>query len=184
VPTADRTSALVVIDVQESALPGCFDIGGVLARVNGLLGRARDSGCAVVFVQHEDPGDPLMTVGSPGWQLSAKLDRLGGDTVVPKRYRDSFAVTGLNDVLAGLGAQRLVLCGVHSDYCVVTTAMSALQHGYDVTLVSDAHTALPAELPSGTIPARMVVELVNARFATLRVPDRTIEVVPAELVEL
>jgi nicotinamidase-related amidase len=76
------------------------------------------------------------------------------------------------------------LCGVHSDYCVVTTAMSALQHGYDVTLVSDAHTALPAELPSGTSPARMVVELVNARFATLRVPDRTIEVVPAELVEL
>jgi nicotinamidase-related amidase len=103
---------------------------------------------------------------------------------MPKTYRDAFAATGLDDALTRAGAQRLVLMGVHSDFCMMTTALSAVQRGYDITLVSDAHTAQTAELRSGSIEGRLLADLVNARVATLRSPGRVIEVRPAARVEV
>ncbi len=59
-----------------------------------------------------------VTRGSPGWQLSATLDMLDSEPVVAKTYRDSFAGTGLSDLLAEGCARRLFVTGAHSDYCV------------------------------------------------------------------
>ena len=177
-------TTLIVIDVQESALRDCPNVNEVIANINQLVGRGRDAGCPVIFVQHDDPSDPDMVAGSAGWQLSPDLDRTDADMVMPKTYRDAFAATGLDDALSLAGAQRLVLMGVHSDFCVMTTALSAVQHGYDVTLVSDAHTAQTADLRSGSIEGRLLVDLVNARIATLRAPGRVIELLPAARVEI
>lgn len=183
-----RTSAtgttLLVIDVQEAVLTGCLDVEGVLARINLLIARARRAGVPVVFVQHQDPEDPEMTPGSAGWQLAASLDRAEGDRVVAKEFRDSFADTELEAVLERSATRRVIVSGAHSDFCVQTSALSALQHGYDVTLVSDAHTTTPAALPGGELGAAPIVELVNARFATLRHPGRGVAVLPAAEVEL
>ena len=110
-------TALIVIDVQESALRDCPNIDEVIANVNLLVGRGRAAGCPVIFVQHDDPDDPDMAAGSAGWQLSRALDRLDTDTVMPKTYRDAFAATDLDDLLARAGSQQLVLMGVHSDFC-------------------------------------------------------------------
>jgi nicotinamidase-related amidase len=180
--SAEKGTALLVIDVQESVLPGCWDVAGLTDRINDLLRRARDAGASVVFLQHQDPDDPEMKAGSPGWQLVEALDRLEGDPVVAKTYRDGFAHTDLAATLAELGTRRLVVTGAHSDFCVQTTALSALWHGYDVTLVSDGHTARPAELPDGELAGEAVVAFVNSRFATLRVPGRTVEVLGADQV--
>jgi nicotinamidase-related amidase len=180
---ADRT-ALLVIDMQEAVLAGCAGVPGVVARINALLGRARRAGAPIVFIQHQDADDPEMTAGSPGWQLAAALDRRPADPVVAKRHRDSFAATGLGTTLEGLGARRLVITGAQSDFCVQTTALSALFHGYDVTLVGDAHTTGPATLPGGAVPADSVIELISSRFATLRQPGRRVEVVPAAAIVL
>lgn len=163
---------------------GCPNVDEVLAHINDLIGRGRVAGCPVIFIQHDDPDDPEMAAGSAGWQLSPALDRLDTDTVMPKIYRDAFSGTDLDDLLTRTGSGRLVLMGVHSDFCVMTTALSAIQRGYDVTLVSDAHTAQTAELPSGPIAGQLLADLVNARLATLRSPGRTIEVLPANKVEV
>ena len=172
-------TSLLVIDMQEAVLTGCADVPGVTERINELAQRAREAGAAVVFIQHSDADDPEMAAGSNGWQLAEALQRLDGDTVVTKTYRDSFADTDLGAVLARSGARRLVVTGAHSDFCVQTTALSALLRGYDVTLVSDAHTARPVELPEGRLGAEAVVAFVNSRFATRRHPGRTVEVRPA-----
>jgi nicotinamidase-related amidase len=132
-----------------------------------------------VFVQHEDADDPNMKAGAPGWQLAAGLARLDGDTVVHKTYRDSFADTDLAAVLTTSGTQRLVVTGLASELCVQSTASSALLHGYDVTLASDAHTTVPAELPGGRLDAEAIVAFVNRSFATMRHPGRTVEVLRA-----
>jgi len=176
--------ALLVIDVQESVLEGCADVAGVLDRINQLARRARRHGSPVIFVQHEDPDDPEMAAGSPGWQLAAALERLESDPVVAKRYRDSFADTGLQDRLSRSGTRRLVVTGAHSDYCVHTTVLSALARGYDVTLASDAHTARAAKLPEGIVPAATVVSFINDRVATLRYPGRVVSVRPAAEISL
>ena len=65
-----------------------------------------------------------------------------------------------------------------------TTALSALHHGYDVSLVGDAHTTSPATLPGGNLPAETIVQLVNSCFGTLSHPGRSTEIVAAADVAL
>jgi nicotinamidase-related amidase len=100
--------------------------------------------------------------------------------VVPKSYRDSFAETILPDRLAKGGVRRLVVTGAHSDYCVQMTALSAVLRGYDVTLVSDAHTARS----DGVLSGAQIRDMVNDRFASLRAPGCSIAVIPAAEVAL
>jgi nicotinamidase-related amidase len=153
-----------VIDVQEAVLAGCADAGDVVRRINGLVRRARSDGAPVIFIQHEDPGDPQMSRDTPGWQLAGALDKLPAEPVVAKAYRDSFAGTGLAERLSQNGVRRLVVTGAHSDYCVQMTALSAVLRGYDVTLVSDADTAQDdgvrccRESVSGRVPGRLGVQ--------------------------
>lgn len=62
-------STLLVIDVQNAVVAESVDVAGVIGRINDLLRRARDGGAPVVFVQHEDAGDPTLARGSPGWRI-------------------------------------------------------------------------------------------------------------------
>jgi nicotinamidase-related amidase len=169
---APVSSALLVIDVQEEALDGCPDGSDVVERINDLVRRAAMAGMPVIFVQHED--DDELVKGSAAWELAAQLERPDDSLLVPKTYRDSFEGTELEELLARLGVRRLVVTGVHSDFCVQTTALSALVRGYDVVLVSDGHAARPA----GDLPAHSLQGMVNARFSTLRYPGRKVEVLP------
>jgi len=184
VASGQEHPALLVIDMQEAVLAGCAGVPGMIERINALIGSARRSGAPIVFIQHQDAEGQELTAGSPGWQLVAGLDRREGDPVVAKEYRDSFAGTELGAVLAVTGVRRLVLTGAQSQYCVQTTALSALHHGYDVSLVGDAHTTSPATLPGGNLPAETIVQLVNSCFGTLSHPGRSTEIVAAADVAL
>jgi nicotinamidase-related amidase len=173
------STALLVIDMQDAVLRDCVNVLGVIERINDLLRRAREARAAVVFIQHEDASDAQLTAGSAGWRLTDALERLDGDRVVAKTYRDSFAGTELADVLTEVGARRLVLTGAQTDFCVQTTALSALLRGYDLTLVSDAHTTAPTPTPQGELAAETIIAFVNTRVATMRHPGRVIEVLPS-----
>lgn len=177
--TRQRRPALLVIDVQRSVIDGGVDVPGVLGRINTLLLRARDIGAPVIFVQHEEADDPDLRHGSSGWEFAEGLDYQENEPVVAKTFRDSFAATTLEDLLVTNGIGRLVITGAQSDYCVQTSALSALQRGYDVTLVSDAHTTCSTGPDNGDVDGASVVDFINGHFATLRYPDRSIEVLPA-----
>jgi nicotinamidase-related amidase len=173
---ADNSSALVVIDVQEEALAGCPDGAEVMARINELSRRADDAGVPVIFIQHEDEEE--LVKGSPGWELARGLERGEGSFLVPKTYRDGFEDTELEELLERLGVGRVVVTGVHSDYCVQTTALSALVRGFDLVLVADGHAARPSA-EDGELSPHAIQAFINSRFATLRYPGRAIEVLPA-----
>jgi len=164
-----------VIDVQRAALAGCAGGDELVRRINGLARRAHAAGAPVVVVQHEGNGEPER--GTPGWELAEGLEPLEGAHVVAKSFRDAFAGTGLADLLRSLGVTRLVVTGVHSDYCVQMTALSAVVRGFDLTLVSDGHTGHPVDPRVGGAELR---DLVNARIATLRHPGRAIAVAAAD----
>jgi nicotinamidase-related amidase len=180
VTRAGSASALLVIDMQREALEGCPGAAGVIDRINDLARRARESGAPVIFIQHE--GDDELTGGTPGWEIDPSLERDGAH-LVPKAYRDAFAGTELEDLLERLGVRRLIVTGVHSDFCVQMTTLSAVVRGYDVVLVSDAHTTID-DAGGAPLAAREMTRLVNSRIATLRHPGSTIEVLPAGSVEL
>jgi nicotinamidase-related amidase len=178
-PNRKSSTTLLVIDMQDAVLRDCVNVLDVIERINDLLRRAREAGAAVVFIQHEDASDAELAAGSAGWQLADALERHDDDMVVAKTYRDGSAGTELADVLTGVGARRLVLTGAQSDFCVQTTALSALFRGYDLTLVSDAHTTSSTPMPQGEVAAETIVAFVNSRVATMRHPGRIIEVRPA-----
>ena len=172
-------SALLVIDVQEAVIEDAWDMEGFLGRLNALIEQARETGTPIIFIQHEEVGEEALSPGSSGWQLASDLDFRPGDLLVHKKYRDGFADTELDDLLGDVGAKRLFVTGSQSDYCVQTTATSALAHGYDVALVADAHTTCAAPVRGGVVPGQEVVDFVNNHFATMHYPGRRVEVVSA-----
>ncbi len=172
-------ATLLVIDVQRAVVHEAVDVPGVLGRINTLLLRARDLGAPVIFVQHEESDDPDLVRGTPGWEFADGLDYQESDPIVAKTFRDAFAETTLDDLLKRGGSTKLIITGAQSDYCVQTTALSALQHGYDVTLVSDAHTTCTTGPNDGNIAGGAVIDFINGHFASLRYPSRDVEVLPA-----
>jgi nicotinamidase-related amidase len=164
----DQTVVLV-IDLQHGVLANCVDVDGVVQRTAILVERARASGVPVVWVQDEDdfPRD------SPGWRLAPPLSRADAEPLVHKTYRDSFVNTDLAEVLARIGATQLVVAGAQSDYCIRTTTQRAAAEGFDVTLVSDAHTTSSATWDGVEISGEQIVAHTNMYFAGLRYPGQS-----------
>ncbi|AEE44944.1 isochorismatase family protein [Cellulomonas fimi] len=177
--TTPRTAVLVV-DLQVGVLPQCVDVEGVLARTNALTSRARTEGVPVVWVQDEQD----FARDSDGWRLHPDLVVLPGEARVHKAYRDAFAGTDLQSVLARTGTTHLVLAGAQSDYCVRTLGQSAAAAGYDVTLVADCHTTTGAWLAGVWVGGEQIVAHVNAYFAGLRYPGQRFAAVPHDRVAL
>ena len=135
-------TAVLVIDVQQGLCEGegaAFDSAGTIDRINRVTGKARAAGVPVIFIQHED-ADGLCH-GTPAWQLAQGLAVAPDDRRVRKTTPDAFLRTGLEALLATLDVRELVVCGMHSEFCVDTTARRALALGLPVVLVSDGHTS-------------------------------------------
>lgn len=135
--------ALLVIDVQEGMEPyTAHDGKGVVSRIAELIGRARSAGTKVIYVQHDggaEPGHPLAR-GTPGHAIHHAIAPRAGETVIGKTQCSSFLGTGLDETLKASGIDHLIVCGMQTEFCVDTTVRSAHEHGYKVTLVSDAHS--------------------------------------------
>lgn len=115
-------TALLVIDMQRALRTGdhaAFDIERVTERINGLSARARAAGVPVVLVQHEEGEGPLQ-FGSASRQLADGLVTAVSDLRVRKTTPNSFHRTELQGQLQARGVDRLVVCGLQSDYCVDT----------------------------------------------------------------
>ncbi|MCK2036222.1 isochorismatase family protein [Microbacterium sp. SSW1-49] len=176
---APERTVVLAIDLQAGVTPGCFDEHGVLARAAALVERARASDVPVVWVHHDPVG-----VGTPAWELAAPLQRTEGEPLVRKSYRDSFADTTLGETLDALGATRLVITGAQSDFCVRTTTQRAAAEGYDVTLVSDAHTTVDTEWDGVVISGEQIVAHTNMYFSGLRYPGQEFAIATHDRVRL
>jgi nicotinamidase-related amidase len=143
-----KGSALLVIDVQVGIIERfkAYRATEVLRQINSLLKRARSSGTPVIYIQHDgEDGHPL-EAGSPGWQIHPDIKPEKDDLIIRKKASDSFFETNLQDELASLDISHLVATGCMTEYCVDTTVRRAVSNGYDVTLVSDAHTTIDNNL--------------------------------------
>ena len=60
--------------------------------------------------------------------------------VVRKTLNDAFAETDLQATLQRLAADRVVIAGWATDFCVDTTVRSAVSRRYNVVVASDGHT--------------------------------------------
>ena len=135
-------TALLVIDVQQGLCEGehdAFESRQVIARINKVSEKARAAGAVVIFVQHESKSGYL-EFGTDAWQLARDLHVEATDLRIRKTTPDSFHRTELEELLKRHAVGNLVICGMHTEFCVDTTTRRALALGYPVVLVEDAHT--------------------------------------------
>ncbi len=135
-----NNTALLIIDTQVGLIEPAYKGKEVLDNINVLLAQARATHTPVIYVQHDGQQGDGLEVGSPGWAIHPAIAPQEGELIVHKRASDSFYDTILKRELEAQGIQRLVVVGGETEYCVDTTIRRATVEGYDVTLVSDAHT--------------------------------------------
>src|SRR5579863_7497618 len=96
-----KDTALVVIDAQIGVVGEAYHHDEVLENINLLLGRARNSGTPVLYVQHNEP--VYMAQGMPSWQIDPAVTPHEGEPVIQKESPDSFHETSLQEELAARG---------------------------------------------------------------------------------
>jgi nicotinamidase-related amidase len=135
-------NALLVVDMQVGMLQGLpkHDLQGVIGRINRLTDMVRRGGGTVIWIRHCGPAGSGFERDGAGWAFLPELKHRDGDRVVEKTLNDAFAGTDLAATLKEIGADRLLVTGWATDFCVDTTVRSAVSNGYAVVVPSDAHT--------------------------------------------
>jgi len=168
---AGDQAVLVIVDVQAGVMREAWDSPRIIGNVARVVERARDERVPVIWVQHADND---LRYGSAEWKWVPELAPAEGEPVVHKNFNSSFEQTNLEQELARLGATHIVLAGAATNWCIRATAYGALDRGYDLTLVKDAHTTGTMELDNGTkIDAARVVDELNIAMKWLSYPGRT-----------
>lgn len=156
VTTLDPKTALVVIDLQNGvlAMPGNpHTTTDVLARTVELADAFRARNLPVVLVRvtaapdgsdsapgRTDTPSPAHTRPA-GWdQIAQPLTGHDDDITITKRNWSAFYGTDLDLHLRRRGVTQIVLTGAATSIGVESTARAAHEHGYHVTVATDAVT--------------------------------------------
>ncbi len=174
-------TALLVIDMQNDFLlpeapvpaPGGLDL---IPTIAGLAEACRNAGFPVVFTQEMHRADlsdfgieldfepPHCLEGTPGMDVVAGLAPRAGDVLIQRKRRyDAFLGTDLDVALRVRGVENLLVTGVCTDICVISTVHHARNLDYRCVVLRDG--------VAGTTPERheaalMCMEHVFARIAT------------------
>jgi nicotinamidase-related amidase len=180
-------SALLVIDVQkiyttkESEM-FCRDATGTVRRINQLIDAFHAKRLPIVYVRHQHKEDGSDTgrlfdvdgSGTDEFNFVEGTEEVRFDDhlrvvkpmqeVIKNRY-SAFKNTRLNEILRGLAAQRVVICGFMTNFCCESTARDALDLDYYVDFIVDA-TGTPGTDNLDEKAVRSTVsELLAAGFA-------------------
>jgi nicotinamidase-related amidase len=118
--------------------------------INALIGLMRELDRPVIWVRQEFEPDlrdafPEMRAkgiritikGTSGCQIVPELAVEPSDTTVVKQRYSAFWRTNLDEILASLQPDALILAGVNTHACIRTTAIDAYQRDWPVIVASD-----------------------------------------------
>jgi nicotinamidase-related amidase len=146
------------MDFQVGIAARYGDSSQALDRAAEAIGAARAAGLSIVYVRvafrsgypEVSPnnksfsqlaaGGPGYTVDDPATQIDPRVAPEPGDPVVLKKRVSAFAGSDLEVLLRGLGASRLVLCGIATSGVVLSTLRQAADLDYQLTVLTDACT--------------------------------------------
>lgn len=169
-PAKLSEAAVVIIDAQNEYVSGALPLTGVdaaLARITDLLAAARAAGAPIIHVAQRGRPGGLFDPDSPNFQFAAQAVPDAGEIVVEKPLPNAFAKTDLDEKLKATGKKTLVIAGFMTHMCVSATARAAVDHGYSVTVASDAVATrnLPDPLGGADLPAEQIHRTALAELA-------------------
>lgn len=168
-------SALLVIDVQNGVVPDAYKRDEIVANIKTAVIKARAAEVPVIWIQHSDE---WMAIGSKDWEIVPDLVPVAGEPLVRKLYRNSFEANNLEEELSRLGVGHLYITGAQTNNCVRFTTHGALDRGYDITLIEDAHTTSDYQWDSGQVKASVLIDDLNASFNGMELPGRVANISP------
>ncbi len=144
------TNAVLVVDMLVGFLEPCHDLycgdgaRKIIPNVRRLLERELTAGSKVFFVcDNHDPDDlefrvfPVHCVeGTDEAKVIHELSGYEGE-VIPKRRHSGFFDTDLEQRLTRLHPEKVVVCGVCTDICVMHTVADARNRDYNVEIPVD-----------------------------------------------
>lgn len=139
-----KNRALIVIDLQRGAFDGVrlsviSEPDRLIGNALALVSAARMSSMPIIFIQHCEGAGEVFEEGSVQGQLHESLAPLPSEKVLKKYASSAFEKTDLEARLKDLEIKELVLCGLQSEFCVSSTAKSALKLGFGVVVATDGH---------------------------------------------
>jgi nicotinamidase-related amidase len=116
----------------------------IIPNIQGLIERERANGSEVIFIcDTHDPDDlefqmfPVHCVrGTEEAEVIPELRGYEGKTVRKRRY-SAFFETDLEGILADMAPDKVIVCGVCTDICVMHTAADARNRDYAVEVPTD-----------------------------------------------
>ena len=149
-------NALLLIDIQNGMFSEdnpVYKSEQLLDTIHNLLTQARQTNTPILYIQHEAPKGKPLEKGAPGWFIHPRVYPTHDDIIIHKKTPDSFHQTCLNQKLKDLQVEHLFLAGIQTELCLDTTCRRAFSLGYEVTLVTDAHSTWD----SGTLSAEQII---------------------------
>jgi nicotinamidase-related amidase len=171
-------AVLIVVDVQVGVMQNLWDSPRIIQNIHTAVEKARQQDIPIIWVQHAEED---LEYGSPDWEIVPELIPAEGETRIYKNFNSSFEQTPLEETLMELDAAHIVLAGAATNWCIRATAYGALERGFDLTLVKDAHTTKPIEFQDGTVvEADHIIRDLNVAMTWLSYPDRENNAIPVD----
>ncbi|MYB89872.1 MAG: cysteine hydrolase [Proteobacteria bacterium] len=151
--------ALLLVDIQNDYFPGgnmeLVDMEAACENARKLLDRFRYQGLPTFHIQHifKDSGPGFFLPDTTGVEIHESVEPLPGETVIHKRYPNSFRGTDLLEQLQQKEIKSLVICGAMSHMCVEATTRAAADNGFKCTVVQDACATRDVEFQGKTVAA-------------------------------
>jgi maleamate amidohydrolase len=122
----------------------------LIRAINGLIGVMRSMSHPIIWVRQEFEPDlrdafPEMRTkgiritikGTPGCEILTELALAPSDVVIIKKRYSAFYGTPLDDALARIRPDAVILAGINTHACIRTTAIDASQRDWPVVLAAD-----------------------------------------------
>lgn len=155
-----KKSALLIIDVQNGMFleeNPVFNSSLIINNLKQLLGKARINDVPIIYIQHNAPTGRMLATGTKEWEINHEIKPEPKDTIIQKTTPDSFYKTNLQEELQKHPIEHLIITGIQSEVCVDTTCRNAYSLGYEITLVTDAHSTWD----SGDLTAQQIINHHN-----------------------
>ncbi len=147
-------NAILVIDMIKGFLEEGYPLycgdkaRRIVPNIQGLLERELAQGSKVFFIcDHHAPDDPEFKIfpphcveGSAETELIPELADYPGE-VIPKRRYSAFYDTSLEEKLSQLKPEKLIVCGVCTEICVLHTVADARNRYYQTEVPVDCVTS-------------------------------------------
>lgn len=149
-----QNTALLLIDLQNeggtSAVPG---MDRIIKKTADLIKVCRQKKIPIIYTRHINRGDgiglanrePVDQNGEPLYyhtdsnsiEIISDLRNQPGDIIVDKYRYSGFHESSLDLMLRSLNIKNLIVGGVLTDVCVLSTVMDAYYRDYQIDLVKD-----------------------------------------------